>query len=152
MVEKSLINILSSLSYCHSALIWDSLLLRSFNSFPTNLSPRAFYDKRSCEQCFGYYSPFILIYCSRFGLFISSIKFHVSPQESSWMIVNNKISDVFKNELANMSFTSMSSMPSFFQFAANQSMKCETHADYVLALFHAFWHHSSNGQFILLPT
>ena len=68
------------------------------------------------------------------------------------MIVNNKISEVLKNELSMMSFTSMSSLPSFFEFTAHQSMNCETHADYVLALFHAFWHHSSNGQFVLLPT
>ena len=68
------------------------------------------------------------------------------------MIVNNKVSEVLKKDLASMTFTTMSSLPSFFDFTANQALHCENHADYVLALFHAFWHHSSNGQFVLLPT
>eukprot|EP00795_Rhopilema_esculentum_P007477 gene7477-13251_t len=75
-----------------------------------------------------------------------------SLPESSWMIVNNKVSEVLKKDLALMTFTTMSSLPSFFDFTANQALHCENHADYVLALFHAFWHHSSNGQFVLLPT
>ena len=68
------------------------------------------------------------------------------------MIVNSKVSHVLRNELSLMTFTSMSSLPSFLDFTAYQSMNSETHADYILALFHAFWHHSSNGQFVLLPT
>eukprot|EP00794_Sanderia_malayensis_P004577 gene4577-5179_t len=74
-----------------------------------------------------------------------------SLPESSWLIVNNKVCNVLQNELSNINFTTMSSIPSFFEFSASHAMNFETHADYVLALFHAFWHHSSNGQFVLLP-
>jgi len=74
-----------------------------------------------------------------------------SLPQSYLQVVNEKVCFVLQNRLAHINYTSMSALPSFFDFLHNHAMNCEQYSDYVLAIFHATWLQASVGQFTLLP-
>lgn len=67
-------------------------------------------------------------------------------------VINQKVCEVIQTTLSHITLTSASNAPSFFDFTYNHAMNCESYPDYILALFHATWLHSSVGQFTRLST
>ncbi|XP_020892514.2 mediator of RNA polymerase II transcription subunit 23 [Exaiptasia diaphana] len=85
-----------------------------------------------------------------------------SLPDSYWSVIYEKICEVLKTDLATRDVATYpvmleeihrpSPFPySFFDFKVNMAMHSETHADYVLALTHAVWHHASIGQLTFMP-
>ncbi|EDO32385.1 predicted protein, partial [Nematostella vectensis] len=84
------------------------------------------------------------------------------PQEAYWTVIYDKICEVLQNDLQSKdvspspiiheeTFRPAMFPYSFFDFETNVAMHSETHADYVMALTHALWHHASIGQLTLVP-
>ena len=88
-----------------------------------------------------------------------------SSQDSFSGIVYNKICDTLQNDLTNKEKYDHQILPipnedsgkpsqfvySFLDFTSNVAIHSETHADYVLAITHALWHHASIGQLTVVP-
>ena len=86
-------------------------------------------------------------------------------QESYWGVVYDKICDTLQNDLTNKEKYDHQISPmlgedsgkppqfpySFLDFTSNVATHSETHADYVLAVAHALWHHASIGQLTVVP-